>query len=36
MRRDGRTDDILWESHLLVAEGIDQVLESVGGRSHAI
>ena len=36
MRRDGRTDDILWESHLLVAEGIDQVLECVVGGSHAI
>ena len=35
MRRDGRTYDILWESHLLVAEGVDQVLECVvGGRSH--
>ena len=36
MRRDGRTYDILWESHLLVAEGIDQVLESIVGRSHTI
>ena len=37
MRRDGRTDDILWESHLLVAKGIDQVLEYVVvGRSHAL
>ena len=36
MRRDGRTYDILWESHLLVAEGIDQVLECVVGRSHAL
>ena len=37
MRRDGRSDDILWESHLLVAEGIDQVLECVvGGRSRAL
>ena len=37
MRRDGRIDDILWESHLLVAKGIDQVLECVvSGRSHAL
>ena len=37
MRRDGRTYDILWESHLLVAKGVEKVLECVvGGRSHAL
>lgn len=37
IRRDGRPDDILWESHLFVTKGVDQVLECIGvvGCSHS-
>ena len=37
MRRDGGTNDILWESDLLVTKGADQILECVVvERSHTI